>query len=385
MNAAVSKAAAEATSLDLADARAALIPGETLSWGNGVPQLAYFRQGGADKPMIVFLPGCAHLARVAYGHPGSRPQEFLDHWLEKQAFSLLALSYPIGHPVFPSPYPELTIKNWATSSVDIIRKHLRGFERPPSIVVVAWSMAGRSVNAFNVAATQAGIDVECFLSFAATPPIVGTGAFDPRGESLNHDLLWDIGAPSYGSRLTRLERFQAMLSRQNRLAGHVGLAPDDLAAFYLGHTPVNLLGQSTRLRNGGIETDPAAALADLRTFSFADFPIVGCVIPSDQTDARHVLTDQASWAFFNSQSVFHRLIEPFLKSQGETDEARWAELRRLLADLPRLTCRTVAGNHYFFVGEPGAKTSAVLICDLVEEITSIRRKLAEILQIQSIK
>jgi hypothetical protein len=47
----------------------------------------------------VFLPGGGHLARVAYGHPGRRPDDFLDQWLAWRGHSLLALSYPTDHPV----------------------------------------------------------------------------------------------------------------------------------------------------------------------------------------------------------------------------------------------------------------------------------------------
>src|SRR3979411_840362 len=63
----------------------------------GVDVRHYFRRGLApNAPLVVFLPGAAHVGRVAYGHNGARPEDFLDFWLAQVGYGLLALSYP-GH------------------------------------------------------------------------------------------------------------------------------------------------------------------------------------------------------------------------------------------------------------------------------------------------
>ena len=50
---------------------------------NRVPLVVHERRGAVDRPLTVFLPGAIHLARVAYGHEGSRPDDFLAHWFER--------------------------------------------------------------------------------------------------------------------------------------------------------------------------------------------------------------------------------------------------------------------------------------------------------------
>ena len=51
--------------------------GEALRVVEGVPHIVYHRSAGGDCPLAVFLPGGGHLARVAYGHPGSEPRDFI--------------------------------------------------------------------------------------------------------------------------------------------------------------------------------------------------------------------------------------------------------------------------------------------------------------------
>ena len=51
----------------------------------GFPAVTYFRAGDAAKPLIVFVPGAHHAARIAYGgHKGGRSEDFLAHWLKEK-------------------------------------------------------------------------------------------------------------------------------------------------------------------------------------------------------------------------------------------------------------------------------------------------------------
>lgn len=74
------------------NSRAELFPGESLFTQNGIDSLIYLREGTPDSPLIVFLPGGAHLGRIAYGDPLSQRSNFLDYWLEQAGMGMLAIS-----------------------------------------------------------------------------------------------------------------------------------------------------------------------------------------------------------------------------------------------------------------------------------------------------
>ena len=79
---------------------------------------------GKQKPLIVFIPGAAHLARIAYGgHSGYRPEDFLAYWLNKEGFDVLAVSYPLETQpaIVPPEYPDFRIPTWGEQAAKTAR------------------------------------------------------------------------------------------------------------------------------------------------------------------------------------------------------------------------------------------------------------------------
>lgn len=56
-----------------------LYPGEEVITAAAYPALVKFIKGNPNKPLIVFVPGDFHLARISYGYPGSDPKDFLSY------------------------------------------------------------------------------------------------------------------------------------------------------------------------------------------------------------------------------------------------------------------------------------------------------------------
>jgi len=84
-----------------------LFDNEEIRFHNGFPSLGRFYKGNPEKPLIVFFPGWANLGRVFYGIPGSDERDFPVYWLVAKGYSVLAVSYPLDHPVYPEVYPDL--------------------------------------------------------------------------------------------------------------------------------------------------------------------------------------------------------------------------------------------------------------------------------------
>ena len=68
--------------------------GETLVSAAGFPALVKFVAADKDKPLVIFVPGDAYLARIAYGFPDGNEQDFLAYWINQAGFSVLGVSLP---------------------------------------------------------------------------------------------------------------------------------------------------------------------------------------------------------------------------------------------------------------------------------------------------
>lgn len=69
---------------DLAGKSSQLYADEQIRYTNGYPAIIKFIEGDKDKPLVVFVPGSSHLARIAYGFSGSDPKDFLSFWIHKK-------------------------------------------------------------------------------------------------------------------------------------------------------------------------------------------------------------------------------------------------------------------------------------------------------------
>ncbi|TYL71435.1 hypothetical protein FXB38_39955 [Bradyrhizobium cytisi] len=347
-----------------------LLPSEFLVEASGVPAIAYVRAGSPGSPTIVGLPGGGHLARVFYGHPGSRAEDFLDYWLEKSGFGLIALSYPSDHRVFRRRLPDLTVTDWGNAAAAITAEIIktRGLRGPT--VPIGWSMAGRAFRAFNVAARSADLDMPGFIALAAFPPMPGMVRVDPKGEPFTVEGFWRTGCDDAG-----------LSARNESFLRDINWGETELidaaayAEYYIVNTPIRLRGEPNQ--RAGLERNSLLdTIADLGTFAYPDYPFTGVIAPTRISDARHALTDQATWGFLNSQKLFSEYSAA--NSMPALDGA-WSQLRELALQLPTRLCRYVEGAHFFFVGRDGAAQTALHIEDLCKQLEDLQVTMARLL------
>ncbi|UXN57508.1 hypothetical protein [Phyllobacterium zundukense] len=313
------------------------------------------------------------MARIAYGDPSSDRTQFLDYWLDQQQLGLLALSYPTDHPAVEAVLPDLTIKAWSGWVAAVTSAVLKDTPMRP-VAVAMWSMAGRSVAAINTALLRRNINVSCFLSMAATPPLPGLMPLASGGEKLTTHGLWARtleDAPD-GIADRFIKSFLKELNAQRQLNGNVIVSDEVYLRQYICNTPIMLRGTPQRYSAAGVSWDFEAAQEDMRATHFSTFPFTATILPTERVDEGHVLGDRSAWHFFNVQKLRADA------ARLDLDVISWAKLRAFVTEMPGRLYREVEAGHFFFLGARGAKETADHIAELIDEVGELRRQLCMI-------
>lgn len=354
-----------------------LYPGETLETIGGFPTICHFQPPTAEdttsRPLIVCIPGGVHLARVFYGgHNEYRQEDFLAHWLSEAGFGVLSLSYPLdtNPTLMPTTGSAFRIADWgqqaALSAQSCIDRHSLSSR---SVVLVSWSMGGRMVVQFNIACKRLGLDVQQYISLAATPGISGIRSLQDM--SCTPAGYFDIAS--------RIGAFCKQLDAVDKANNERNIIPREIyLREYVGGTPINLIG--LRLKYDGQSSfiqDEVPHEEDSRVFDIENTPYPSALYPTSSQDYGHSLTDKATWGFLLTYKLESMVPKEHLKDIEGTQ--KWDKLRALFHEAPSRMSREVPGNHFFFVGENGARKTADEIGDLLSEGISLQSELTSIL------
>lgn len=347
-----------------------LYAGEEAVSAAGYPAVARFAKGDPDKPLLVFVPGAHHMSRIAYGgHEGARAEDFLAHWLARKGYSVLALSYPMDtqSKAFDTAHPDFTARAWGRQVAELAARKIQENGLSRRVVLLAWSMGGKVVQSAYEANREAGLEMEGAVALAATPGIPGLISLVSR---LNK-------APSgYLARPSAYDGYFRQVQAQGRRNGREAVSEAVFKREYLGDFSINLLGYGEVYRDGAFHVDVMAQATDYKAFNFDDYPLVGVIMPTDPADSRHAITDQSLWAIYNSNTVLNAGLLKAKIDPATLSAERWrgvVDLARSLED--RLTVE-VSGNHFFFVGEDGARATAEAVEQLIRKIRSVRQEIS---------
>jgi hypothetical protein len=348
--------------------------GEEIRTGGGYPALVKFIAGEPDEALVVFVPGAQHTARIAYGgHEGARDEDFLAHWLVEEGYNFLGISYPIAteNPVMKEAHPEFTARDWGRQAAEITKQFVeeRGLSGP--IIVIGWSMGGKIVQPVSEAAEEAGLDLDFYLSFAATPPL--TGAI-----SMTQEITM---APSgYADRSNLYPGWMEQLAANNAdNQGRIVIDEESYLADYVGDIPINLQGYGLRYRDGEFVRDHWADIQDYKSYDFAGLPMIAMLMPNAAADGRHALTDEANWGLFLVNKIMHGDIGGSGVDLEAMPEDRWFALIDLVHEAPQRLSVEINGNHFFFVGEAGAREAARAVKTVEHRVHAFRAELADLL------
>ena len=348
-------------------------PNERLVEEAGVSLLVHQQQGEPGEPLVVFLPGAIHLARVAYGHPGCRPEDFLAHWVAEKGWSFLAVSYPLDlvEPVFDDVDPDLGLAAFARAVAGAIDT-MKAAGDPSSVTVLGWSAAGNIAPRLRTELESRGIQLELFVALAATPAIPGLifgSAAQAEAWASAEGSFTKAGLLAHEG----LRSFLPELVATDRRYGRTVIGQDVYERQYLGDMPLNLFpGLDVQRQNGRVVQDYDGPLAESRANVWAEYPLVASLQPTWVTDARHAVTDRHNWGLVVTNTLQASLVDVI----GGLSEVAWQTLATLISSAPERLNRVIEGGHMFFVGDEGAKETIDIVAAMRNEAALIRRELA---------
>ncbi|CRG82707.1 hypothetical protein PISL3812_00051 [Talaromyces islandicus] len=361
----------------MTDAVPKLYPGEQLDDAAGFPVLFNYLPADPQKPLFIFIPGGGHNARISYGgHQGSDEKDFLAYWVNHHGYGFLAISYPLEStpPIMPTTAPQFRIRDWGNQAAEVTHRVVKEHGLSGRVVLISWSMGGRIVVPYTVAAQSLGLYVDLYVAFAATPGLHGMRP-PPLGIRSSKS--------GYAAFANMSDLFLAQIHEQQaKLNGGRAIIPDDVyVREYFGYTPVSLAGWNLRYEPAShgqaFVEDYWMSTKDAATDQAEHLPMIVTLTGSSILDARHVMMDQATWTFMLTQRIT-RIIET-TKAKTGLSQARFETLADMVHSLPRQISKTIPGNHYFFLGERGARETADAIFGLLAMAVEFESRLQEVL------
>lgn len=345
---------------------AKLFEGEKIVEVAGYPTMIKFIKGKADMPLVVFVPGASATARCTYGpHEGARKEDFLSHWLVQKGYNFLGVTYPLqtGDPIFEKVYPDFTVRAWGKQVATVAMNVIEENKLLNRAIVLGWSMGGKIPQSVNEAAQTIGLNLDFYVSMAATPPITGISGMDQTYAMLSNGLA---------------DRKSSMKGDIKDDFGKVIIPLDAYKNHYWGYMGINQLGTGQVYRNGAFVRHHWAGMEDFKTYDYANFPLVTMLIPNSVNDSRHAVTDVAAWSLYIANKVYQDYIGKKV-NLSKLPEEKWRALLTLVRNAPMQLSRTINGDHYFFWGESGARVTADAIYALEQDVHGFKATLGFLL------
>ena len=348
-----------------------IFQGEELRFYNDYPFLCRFYIGEPGKPLVVFFPGWAHLARISYGIPGSDERDFLAHWILKKGYSFLAVSYPIRHPVFSDVYPGFGLTDWGDAVAAITSAYIEENGLNDDVISVHWSASGQVIRPFNVACGSIGINTRFALALEATPPIVISSDLT-RGMKHTDKMLISLKYSHY-------TLFRDEILEQGDLNGKEIISQGEYVKHILGDIPVGIMGTTNVFTDGTIKEDIVKSFLDKNFFAFTDYPLTVIISGDSALSPYHSIVDRHTWSFINTRMLYHGHIARSLFQNKPLRKSDMRRLTKFVHSLPDRLNSVIPGNHFLFVGRKGARAVAAQLEMFDSEIVKIKTEMSGML------
>jgi thioesterase domain-containing protein len=347
--------------------------GEEVRSGAGYPAIIKFVKGDLGKSLVVFIPGAHHMARIAYGDDNRRKEDFLAHWLGKEGYNFLAISYPVDTPskAFDGVYPEFTTQAWGKQAAEITKQIVNENGLKGNVIVCGWSMGGKVAQPFNAAAKEIDLELDFYAALAATPPTFGNIVMGKKVAMFPNGLA---------DRSKDIPKWYKQVAKNAEYNQGRAIIPWEIyQAEYTGAISIQQQAYGLRYKEGSnaFVRDYWAEIQDTKPYDWANFPLVAVIQPDKREDVRHSLTDKAAWSFYISNKIFTDYTKRV--DVKKLSEEKWRSLLDLTQMAPERLSIEVSGNHFFFVGESGARETATAIAKMEQKVHALKSELGSIL------
>lgn len=343
---------------------------------DGHASVLHFLPGVRSRPLIVLAPGGGATARIFYGvHPDHRPAAFLATHLNAFGYNVLSVTTPIAtaDPIFDTHAPGFTVRNWGqvlagAAKLVVEREGITG-----GTILAGWSMAGKAAQSMAAASRAIGTELDLFVSLSATPPILGLLGIEsgyPMDQRTGYGQAPD---PEYKGALWNIRQNARANGVDEIIPGHFYIS------HYVGEGPVGLSHTGIRWRDGKIIQDLVEDIGDGQGFDFESFPMTATIIPTTRHDMRHGMTDLHTWGMILTNHLYRAHVQKAREQVQQMSGAEYGALRELVMHAPSRLSETIDGNHFFFLGEIGARQTAEAIARLEAEAAVLRADLAAML------
>ncbi|KAL1977013.1 hypothetical protein VTN31DRAFT_3295 [Thermomyces dupontii] len=247
-------------------------------------------------------------------------------------------------------------------------------------------MAGRILKPLVNASRACGLDLRLFISLAATPGGI-TGVrpvYTAIHRSSNGYAVCPIFQTSFPAQLREMQQ----LDRPERPPI---IDEESYRRDYIGHLPVQLNSWDLAYckpddpraeRSDNVSGFVRAPGQDLRyaapDWDYELYPYVAAIRPTVARDLKHAMNDVAVWGTVLTLKLTADASK--VVPASTPDNGDWRALLALLDKARReLTDEAVQGNHFFFVGERGAKETAAKITALIKRSEHLRTEISKTL------
>ncbi|MFA0811870.1 hypothetical protein [Microbulbifer epialgicus] len=342
--------------------------GEVLGSAAGFPVLYRYIAAEKSKPLMVFIPGSSHLARIFYGCPEAREEDFISYWVHRSGHPFLAVSFPIANKVFDGFYPSFTIADWGKQVAEVIDEVVSRNNLQHEVIVCGWSMGCKIAGALGKEVIGKKISIAMFVAMSGDPAVPG---FMPKANAENITMTPE----GLANRECLYPWFFQALEDQGKYNGHPILKKEVYRERMLGATPVGLIGTGLMYKKNRFIDDIQGSIQSANTFGYEDYPFPVVIHGDSLCDAENVLLNTADWAFIRSRVLIREVLRD--KSFKELSLTRWEELKRLVKTSENYLSESLPGGHFFFLGKTGARST-------IDKILLLSKRMRNLLELRSV-
>jgi len=324
-----------------------LLTGEVLAPAAGFPALYRYIAADNSKPLMVFIPGNSHLARIFYGCPEAREEDFISYWVHRAGHPFLAISFPIANKVFDGFYPKFTIADWGKQVAEVIGRVISDNGLKREVIVCGWSMGCKIAGALGREAAGKQISITMFVAMSGDPAVPG---FMPKANAKNITMTPE----GLANRECLYPWFFQSLAEQSSLNGHTILLSDVYRERMLGATPVGLIGAGLMYKEKRFVEDFQWSIQSANTFGYDDYPLPVVIHGNSVSDAENVLLNTSDWLFIRNRVLIRQVLNN--RRFKELSPSQWKSLQLLVKKSESCFSKSLPGNHFFFLGATGARS-----------------------------